>query len=1074
MKNTKKVLSVALAGALAFGGMSTAFAAAPEMNKDTDKKVVEAVERLSAFGIVNGMEDGKYHEEMKVTREQFAKILVTALGLSDAADAAKGATKFSDVDGSRWSSGYINVAAGQGLLNGYPDGTFKPTKEVSYAEAVTMLVRALGYKDEFLPGSWPGNYVAKAADTGITSGAKFADANGTADRGTVAVLVDNALDAKVVKVSEYLGGEIKYTESKVTLLKEKLDVNKYEDVRLLADKTVDDSLDKDEVKVKFLKTTDEDDKENVKNMYKAEDVREFDLAEDTNLKPMLGEEVTIYLNDDNEVIYAQRENDDKANFDFIDKVTKDKEISLVKFNDEYEFAKNAVVYVFDDDKNKYKKEVDYDKLKVEDIVGHVGKFVVKNNKIVYAEIKGSGEDAADPWMLVKENKDGVLKGICETDADYELDLSKDGDFKGVLVFDQYGNKMDVKDIEENSLIYAQKQKYEGDDYAVVTVLKENVVKGKLGKVKKDEIEIGGKSYDIASYTDKNGDVQYNAYYSIDKDEHSKAWKTDSDWEKDMEDADDAEMVAYLDATGKIVYLTSEVKETSGYRYGIVTKAYADGDKIEVYTITKDGKGEKVKYNLEEDKDFENHKEIRKDDNGKFKEDNVKGTAIKRGDVVKFKLNKNGEIAEDELYVMDKDSAWTAKDDFGKDSIKTKEGKSFSIDSKTVLINAEGFEPGNNDFDTDDFGIIKWADIKEDASENARFFVFTDDDSDVDAEAVIFIGENGLTSANDEEAIYVIDKWTKHGDTYIEYADEDGKVHEREVYNKDDVEKEDAYIAKVKSDGKIELMKRKAGETVKDYKIVDGKVIEKDGKTIKVKDIFGNTEDYTLKSDTVVYEENSKKSISKIKKGDAVSFIVEDGVSVRVVERLVDDEEDKVIDKVENAEKKDIELASLSDVTVKERATTTVEVTVNPKDVKLVAKAKDESIAEVSVVDGKVSVKGLKEGETTVTVTATKDGYNSAEKTFKVTVEKKEETPSEDDSMITNAEAKGTVATAVSGDIDAKVTKVEVIYDGKTKEAKLADGKFTWNIFPGLDKGDKIIVKAYVGTELKDTDEVIVK
>ncbi|SHK48020.1 S-layer homology domain-containing protein, partial [Tepidibacter formicigenes] len=92
MKNTKKVLSVALAGALAFGSMGAAFAAAPQMNEDTDKKVVEAVERLYSFGVVNGFEDGKYHEEYKVTREQFAKLLVEALGLGSAAQAANGST----------------------------------------------------------------------------------------------------------------------------------------------------------------------------------------------------------------------------------------------------------------------------------------------------------------------------------------------------------------------------------------------------------------------------------------------------------------------------------------------------------------------------------------------------------------------------------------------------------------------------------------------------------------------------------------------------------------------------------------------------------------------------------------------------------------------------------------------------------------------------------------------------------------------------------------------------------------------------------------------------------------------
>ena len=52
----------------------------------------------------------------------------------------------------------------QGLIKGYPDGTFKPANQVSYAEAITMLVRALGYKDEFLSGQWPANYLAKAGE----------------------------------------------------------------------------------------------------------------------------------------------------------------------------------------------------------------------------------------------------------------------------------------------------------------------------------------------------------------------------------------------------------------------------------------------------------------------------------------------------------------------------------------------------------------------------------------------------------------------------------------------------------------------------------------------------------------------------------------------------------------------------------------------------------------------------------------------------------------------------------------------------------------------------------------------
>ncbi|WP_099189045.1 S-layer homology domain-containing protein [Tepidibacter mesophilus] len=199
MKNTKRFKSLVLAGVVTLGLIGTSYAAMPEMGQNTDEKVVQAVERLSALGVVNGMDDGKYHEEMKVTREQFAKILVETLGIGNSVAKANGVTNFNDVESSRWSSGYINVAVERGLIKGYPDGTFKPAAEVSYAEAITMLVRALGYKDELLKGSWPENYISKATDVKITSDVKFTSATEKADRGAVALLVNNTLNAKIFK-----------------------------------------------------------------------------------------------------------------------------------------------------------------------------------------------------------------------------------------------------------------------------------------------------------------------------------------------------------------------------------------------------------------------------------------------------------------------------------------------------------------------------------------------------------------------------------------------------------------------------------------------------------------------------------------------------------------------------------------------------------------------------------------------------------------------------------------------------------------------------------------------------------
>ena len=70
----------------------------------------EAVVRLVALGIIDGFPDGTYKPGEPVTRAQFAKIVVASLGVGEAAQYAQGATKFSDVPADHWASGYINVA----------------------------------------------------------------------------------------------------------------------------------------------------------------------------------------------------------------------------------------------------------------------------------------------------------------------------------------------------------------------------------------------------------------------------------------------------------------------------------------------------------------------------------------------------------------------------------------------------------------------------------------------------------------------------------------------------------------------------------------------------------------------------------------------------------------------------------------------------------------------------------------------------------------------------------------------------------------------------------------------------
>ncbi len=84
------------------------------------------------------------------------------------------------------------------------------------------------------------------------------------------------------------------------------------------------------------------------------------------------------------------------------------------------------------------------------------------------------------------------------------------------------------------------------------------------------------------------------------------------------------------------------------------------------------------------------------------------------------------------------------------------------------------------------------------------------------------------------------------------------------------------------------------------------------------------------------------------------------------------------------------------------------------------------------------------------------------------------TPPSGDGKIKYVQAIGTAATLVTGMYESDVTKVDVLYDGKTKPAELKDdGTFLWSIFPGLKNGDNVIVKAYTEDGLAETVEVTV-
>lgn len=100
----------------------------------------EPVMALAKAGIINGYKDGTFKPTETITRAEFATMIMRYAKLSP----STGSTGFSDVPESDWAAGNIKAVAEAGYVKGYNNGTFRPENNLTRAEAVTVINRVLG------------------------------------------------------------------------------------------------------------------------------------------------------------------------------------------------------------------------------------------------------------------------------------------------------------------------------------------------------------------------------------------------------------------------------------------------------------------------------------------------------------------------------------------------------------------------------------------------------------------------------------------------------------------------------------------------------------------------------------------------------------------------------------------------------------------------------------------------------------------------------------------------------------------------------------------------------------------
>ncbi len=224
----KKILAIALSTALLFTTVPlAALADATTVTSVENEKVL-----LSSLNIMSGDANGNWRLQDKVSRAECAKIAVAASSYRNYVSTSLRLSPFRDVPYTHWAAGYIKVAAVNNICKGYTDATFRPNSQVTFAEAVTMMLKVLGYTDDDFGDAYPNGQLSLAKAIGLTEGMNYA-ASYPLSRRDMVTLSYQALDTKMKGNGNKLFSDF--------------DVQKVEDVTIIASHNENNSLASDKI-----------------------------------------------------------------------------------------------------------------------------------------------------------------------------------------------------------------------------------------------------------------------------------------------------------------------------------------------------------------------------------------------------------------------------------------------------------------------------------------------------------------------------------------------------------------------------------------------------------------------------------------------------------------------------------------------------------------------------------------------------------------------------------------------------------------------------------------------------------
>lgn len=363
----------------------------------------DSIITLSTLGLIKGYEDGSFKPDSGITRAEFTTMIIRALDLEDERSKEVD-VPFMDLLG-HYARFNIMTAYEMGIINGFGDGDFHPDDEITYEQAMKIVVCTLGYGDKAVAyGGYPMGYLTVGGQLGLTKEITAGNSE-PASRGVIAKLIDNSLNVKMQRPYLNYDGSVTYKITEETLLGDRL---KIERVKVLVTGIGDSivaegSRDLKSYEMSALKT--KDDKElilDVSGVYKDYD----------EVKKYLGHNVYLYYKDIDE-----NESDCDVLIAIDSETQKSSEVVV----------KSREVVSYDNEELRYlvsKTKEDTVKLDMRELsIVYNNKVAKKTDEVVVAGEEMTVEEAVSVWF--DPDEEGFFNGeaqFIDSDNDGVADI----------------------------------------------------------------------------------------------------------------------------------------------------------------------------------------------------------------------------------------------------------------------------------------------------------------------------------------------------------------------------------------------------------------------------------------------------------------------------------------------------------------------------------------------------------------------------------------------------------------------------------------------------------------------------